>query len=67
MSDAAFVIAAYAIVIGGLVSYTASIARRAIVARRVTAEIERHRALDAVASADGPASEDVPPPYETLP
>ena len=47
MSDAVFVAAAYAIVLGGLALYVASIARRVRAARRTAQALERERARDA--------------------
>lgn len=43
MSDPAFVAASYAIVLGGLAAYAASIARRTRAARRMAQSIERER------------------------
>ncbi len=46
MSDAVFVAAAYAIVLGGLALYVASIVRRVRAARRTAEALERERARD---------------------
>lgn len=43
MSDPAFVVASYAIALGGLAVYAASIARRARAARRMAEALERAR------------------------
>ena len=46
MSDPVFVAAAYAIVLGGLALYVASMLRRLRAARRIAEALERERARD---------------------
>ena len=64
MSDAVFVVASYAIVVGGLAAYAASIARRAIDARHIAQAIRRQRALDAHAAPGEPVGDGGPKPVE---
>lgn len=46
MSDVGFVAASYAIVVGGLAFYVASLSRRVRAARRAAQALERERKLD---------------------
>lgn len=55
MSDPAFVAASYAIVLGGLVAYAASIARRNRTARRTAQALERERERALPGTAGEPA------------
>lgn len=54
MTDPGFVAAAYAVVIGGLLLYVLSLARRVRAARRTADALNRQRARDQPAA--GPAS-----------
>lgn len=56
MTDAGSVGAAYAIVLGGLVLYVASIARRLRDARRTARALEHERRRDTAAGAEAPPS-----------
>ena len=46
MTDAPFVLAAYAVVLGGLVGYAVTLRRRFSAARRIVAAVERERGRD---------------------
>ena len=55
MSDPAFVAASYAIVLGGLAAYAASVARRTHAARRTARSLERELERALPGKADEPA------------
>ena len=56
MSDPAFVAASYAIVLGGLAAYAASIARRTRTAHRTAQVLEREREQALAGKADEPVA-----------
>lgn len=66
MSDPGFVVAAYAIVVGGLVLYVSSVTRRAREARRMAEALREARERDRPGAATEPRTR-MPQPSEPPP
>ena len=62
MTDAGFVVGAYAVVLGGLLVYVVSIGRRAREARRTSQALKRQREQGSEAAAGTSSAIAAPPP-----